>query len=260
MAKGPGKVGADAAMAAAVLLLGGYLAITGLGLAKSWGQTDPGRQAPDLDQLLGAATTAAGVTVAGWWALSMFFAFLAAVLERTGRHRAAATAGRFCPGFMRRLALAVLSVQLVSAPLAHADEPASGPAWGPTQPVAAPAGWGPTTSRSTQISIDSAASALDHQAPLSSVEPSWRPSSPISDPGLTVAWPVRQGPLPSQADVTVLAGDTLWDIAARALGPAASDVEVALHWPRWYQANIAEIGENPDVLLPGQILKPPTAA
>ena len=58
----------------------------------------------------------------------------------------------------------------------------------------------------------------------------------------------------------MLAGDTLWDIAARELGPAASDVEVALHWPRWYQANKAEIGENPDVLLPGQILKPPAAA
>jgi nucleoid-associated protein YgaU len=58
----------------------------------------------------------------------------------------------------------------------------------------------------------------------------------------------------------VHAGDTLWDIAARELGPAATDVDVARHWPRWYQANKAAIGQNPHVLLPGQILKSPSAA
>jgi nucleoid-associated protein YgaU len=84
----------------------------------------------------------------------------------------------------------------------------------------------------------------------------------MTDPDFTVAWPVRswQTPPESPAGITVLAGDTLWDIAARDLGPAASDVDVALHWPRWYQANKAKIGENPDVLLPGQILNPPAAA
>jgi nucleoid-associated protein YgaU len=58
----------------------------------------------------------------------------------------------------------------------------------------------------------------------------------------------------------VLAGDTLWDIAAHQLGPTASDVDIALHWPRWYEANKAQIGENPHVLLPGQILKAPSTA
>ncbi|HJV97818.1 MAG TPA: hypothetical protein VJ617_01790 [Arthrobacter sp.] len=97
---------------------------------------------------------------------------------------------------------------------------------------------------------------------MSGLEPNWRPSTPVTDPGLTVAWPVRAGQAQTAApaEVTVLAGDTLWDIAARDLGPGASDVEVALHWPRWYQANKAAIGHNPDVLLPGQLLKPPAAA
>jgi nucleoid-associated protein YgaU len=56
----------------------------------------------------------------------------------------------------------------------------------------------------------------------------------------------------------VLAGDPLCDIASQQLGPTASDVEVALHWPRWYEANKARIGESPHVLLPGQILNAPS--
>lgn len=261
-APGQRRVGADAAMASAILLLGGFLLATGHGLTGPWILAAPGRHGPDLDQLLVAATTAAGVGVASWWALCMTCALLAAALERTGRERAAATAGRFCPAFMRRLALALLSAQLVSTPLAHADEPASGPGWGPTQSVAARAAWAPTAGTIAHVSADAEGTALEHQVPLSGLYPNWRPSSPIADPDLVVAWPARarQTPGTAHAGVTVLAGDTLWDIAARDLGPSASDVEVALHWPRWYQANKAQIGENPNILLPGQILTPPAAA
>jgi hypothetical protein len=259
MAASKGKFVSDAAMSAAILVLGGYLGTVGQGLAGRW---VPIGQAPDFDQLLGAAATAAGLAVVAWWVLSMLCAFLAAVLERTGRQLGAATVGGFCPLFMRRLALAVLSVQLCSTPLANAAEPVSGPDWGPTQAVSVPAAWGPAAPTAAREIDDAAASAFEDRRPQSGVQPQWRPSSPITDPDFTIARPVRagQGPPESPADITVLAGDTLWDIAARDLGPAASDVDVALHWPRWYQANKAEIGENPDVLLPGQILKPPAAA
>jgi nucleoid-associated protein YgaU len=60
--------------------------------------------------------------------------------------------------------------------------------------------------------------------------------------------------------VAVLAGDSLWDIVAQHLGPEASDVEIALEWPRWYEANKTLIGQDPDVLLPGQVLLPPSPA
>jgi nucleoid-associated protein YgaU len=60
--------------------------------------------------------------------------------------------------------------------------------------------------------------------------------------------------------VTVLAGDSLWTIVANHLGHGASDVDIALEWPRWYEANKELIGQNPDVLLPGQILLPPAPA
>ncbi len=52
-------------------------------------------------------------------------------------------------------------------------------------------------------------------------------------------------------------GDTLWALAARRLGPDATDAEIAAEWPRWYGANDAVIGSDPDLLLPGQRLSPP---
>jgi nucleoid-associated protein YgaU len=83
------------------------------------------------------------------------------------------------------------------------------------------------------------------------------------NPGMLAA-PATRAPAEAAAGeaegVTVQAGDTLWDIAARHLGHGASDLDVALQWPRWYQANASIIGQNPDVLLPGQILQPPSSA
>jgi nucleoid-associated protein YgaU len=32
---------------------------------------------------------------------------------------------------------------------------------------------------------------------------------------------------------------------------------VAASWPRWYAANRRVIGADPDLILPGQILRPP---
>ncbi|GEA88620.1 hypothetical protein Q760_08230 [Cellulomonas cellasea DSM 20118] len=58
--------------------------------------------------------------------------------------------------------------------------------------------------------------------------------------------------------VVVATGDSLWRIAQRALGPDASDQEVAAEWPRWYAANADVIGADPGLLLPGQVLRVPS--
>jgi hypothetical protein len=57
--------------------------------------------------------------------------------------------------------------------------------------------------------------------------------------------------------VRVRPGDSLWLIAARRIGPGASDAQVADSWPQWYAANRKVIGVDPDVILPGQQLIPP---
>jgi nucleoid-associated protein YgaU len=52
-------------------------------------------------------------------------------------------------------------------------------------------------------------------------------------------------------------GDSLWLIAARRLGPDASDEQIAANWPRWYAANRAAIGDDPSLIEPGQVLHAP---
>ncbi|WP_298747781.1 LysM peptidoglycan-binding domain-containing protein [uncultured Serinicoccus sp.] len=60
--------------------------------------------------------------------------------------------------------------------------------------------------------------------------------------------------------VVVRRGDTLWDLAARHLGPGATSADIAQEWPRWYAANLATIGPDPDLILPGQELTVPGTA
>ncbi len=62
----------------------------------------------------------------------------------------------------------------------------------------------------------------------------------------------------SEATVhVVVRGESLWSIAAAALGPDATAGEVAAEWPRWWQANLEVVGHDPDQLLPGQHLRRP---
>ena len=60
--------------------------------------------------------------------------------------------------------------------------------------------------------------------------------------------------------IVVKAGDSLWSIAARELGPAASNEAIAARWPQWYAANRQVIGSDPDLIRPGQVLHSPAAA
>jgi hypothetical protein len=59
------------------------------------------------------------------------------------------------------------------------------------------------------------------------------------------------------AIVVVHRGDTLWDIAERHLGPGAHNAQVAAEWPRWHAANRSTVGPDPNLILPGQRLRPP---
>ena len=72
---------------------------------------------------------------------------------------------------------------------------------------------------------------------------------------------LRSGvPVRVRARVVVQPGDSLWSIAARELGPDASAEAIAARWPEWYAANRQVIGDDPDLILPGQVLRSPAAA
>ncbi len=59
--------------------------------------------------------------------------------------------------------------------------------------------------------------------------------------------------------IVVQRGDTLWSIAARHLGPAATTPQISAGWHRWFAANRQVIGDDPNAITPGQVLRPPAA-
>jgi hypothetical protein len=73
----------------------------------------------------------------------------------------------------------------------------------------------------------------------------------------------RSGPMPAghpPRSVVVRPGESLWTIAADHLGSAATTARVAAAWPRWYAANVAVIGPDPDLVAVGTVLAVPPRA
>jgi nucleoid-associated protein YgaU len=78
-------------------------------------------------------------------------------------------------------------------------------------------------------------------------------------------WPAAGAPAPAATappgDRVVVRGDCLWHIAADSLsgqpGRPPDDAEVAVAVDAWWHANADVIGPDPDVLLPGQVLRAP---
>lgn len=274
-------LGTDAAMASLILLLGCFLAGSGAQLAQRLRSSAARRQSLSFEDHLAVAANTTGLIVVTWWALSFLIAVTAALLERSGSRRAAVAAGRFSPAFMRRLALAAVGLQLATAPLAHAGPGPGAPAPAPHIPPAVAAAWtptggaldgtapatgtparGPGPAAASGPSPDPAPrpSVSSVRSRILGVDPHWTPAPPPVDPGALAPLPLRpppQQPAVGAGEVTVRAGDSLWSICAAELGPLASDVDIALAWPRLYQANRKLIGSDPGLLLPGQVLRLP---
>jgi nucleoid-associated protein YgaU len=59
----------------------------------------------------------------------------------------------------------------------------------------------------------------------------------------------------------VQAGDCLWNIAGRQLGPGATNAAIDWAWRSIYALNRAAIGDNPNLIRPGLTLTlPPRSA
>jgi nucleoid-associated protein YgaU len=194
-----------------------------------------------FDDLL--ALVAAGVAwaVLAWLTTGLLLNLAAQARPADGRLGRVARA--ITPLAVRRLAALLLGLGLVGAPLAlavpaQADRTvaAAGQLADPTEPP-----------------VD--VPALDRWTPDRPVAPSASPSRPAEPSALLVSRPHRGRAVSDH--VVVRRGDTLWDIAARALGPNASVADIAASWPGWYAANRSTIGPDPDLILPGQLLRPP---
>jgi len=78
---------------------------------------------------------------------------------------------------------------------------------------------------------------------------------PPGDSGATAPPPLSADRTES---VIVRGGDSLWSIAAHHLPPNPTDTDIDIAWRAWYFANKDVIGNNPDLIQPGQHLLPPT--
>ncbi|MDO8148028.1 LysM peptidoglycan-binding domain-containing protein [Isoptericola sp. b515] len=177
--------------------------------------------------------------------------------RRDGRHVLDTALGPWVPRLVHRLARGAVGVGvgagLALTPVgALADE-----APGADAPVVLDVGWRSTTDPAPPDPAASAhpvAPATTHTAELtSSPLDTDVPAGSADSAGRAEA---RPGP-PDRDEVVVVRGDTLWDIASRGLPDAASDGDVLAEVVRWHAANRDVIGDDPDEILPGQVLRSP---
>lgn len=85
------------------------------------------------------------------------------------------------------------------------------------------------------------------------------PERPTGGPVLAER-PVVRSPQPTSTPAThvVRAGESLWTIAADHLPARADGDDVARAVRRWHRTNRAVLGDDPDLIHPGQRLRPPT--
>lgn len=222
------------------------------------------------------------------WLAAALVVSAAVVLPGAAGRVADVVSRRIAPGAVRRLGRVAVGVTLVTGVGLGSALPASaaGPAPSPSSTTTSaatggsltawgdldwpdPAGDAPTTSATPTPAGDPPAASAGPtpvRPPASSpravaptaAAPTAAPAAPSPSVALTGA-AVPRASDDAPAEVVVVRGDTLWALAARHLGPDATDAEIAAEWQRWYAHNRGAIGDDPDLLLPGQRLSAPGA-
>jgi nucleoid-associated protein YgaU len=266
------------------MILGCAIVMAGAGQA-----LHHGTGAGSLEGVLGLGLSALGLTLVGWWALTLLIAVVAEVVLRRGPSTAARCAQRCTPALMRRLAAALLGFNLLAVPSmgqaapggsdamcvvtvsdgatpvcttaqsyssvpthAEAAPSSKSPYWStPAVSAAVPTGASPGASNNNKVTERD--EPREEQVPP--VSPAWQPAPMPAHGGALLRSPTRT--IIDEGEVVVAPGDSLWSIAGDRLGPLATATDIAEAWPAWYDTNMATIGDDPSLLLPGQVLKAP---
>lgn len=204
-----------------------------------------GASPPDFDTLLVTAATWVLLATLGWGGLLV----LVALAERVSRGRLRVVDRLACPPRLRPLLLALAGTAVLApgaahaAPAPHVEDPGTTPVHVlpvPTRPVDA---------GGTERPAPAPASRPAPAAPTARTAPT-APTVPTASD----ATAVRQR---TAALVTVRPGDSLWALAQRRLGPDAAATEVADLVARVHRRNLDVVGDDPDLVRPGQQLRFP---
>jgi nucleoid-associated protein YgaU len=224
-------------------LMSAFLLLVGC-LALRWATAAPlasiGEGVARFDDVVGLAAAVACWTLLGWVALVLALTALGSIPGALGRVGAEA-ATRLTPVAMSKAARLALGLTVVAGPAT----------------VALPVNAAPMATRVT--ALDGPAANTEALSLPDVGRPGWIEAANTTE--------VNTEPAPTGsarravATVAVEAGDCLWTIAAEALaatiGSEPSNAAVADEWPRWYALNRAAIGADPDLLLPGMLLRAP---
>jgi nucleoid-associated protein YgaU len=221
------------------------------------GLRDPGAwiARAGADTVVSTLAATALWVVCVWLGLALL-SVLAGALPGTAGVIARSFASAAVPAILRRAVAGTLGVGILVAPAAALASPVPSPtssarSASPALPSPLPApSWPSARAGSAQPTIATPGWP-------STAEPIPRPPGGTGPPA---ARDDRRQPPAANESVVVRPGDSLWVIAAARIGRPASDDQVAVAWPRWYVANRVEIGSDPNLIKPGQILHAPRPA
>ncbi|WP_285726278.1 LysM peptidoglycan-binding domain-containing protein [Psychromicrobium xiongbiense] len=274
-------------MTLSILLLGAALLFCGSVTMPRFGRTNLWNTL-ELADVVAAIAIVSGLAVTLWWVLSLIVSLSWAIAAKRHPGRSPRVV-RIAPTSMQRTVAVLVGLQLALAPSAQAGIPtlaaptspawtasssdsSSYPLWKPSPsggtdpswhlaPQANPSpSWKPSPGEASSPARPASPSTPPKADtnPAVGASPLWQPSAPATTPGLLAPAPQRPVIGAEQSHV-VRPGDSLWSIAARALGPLADDAEIARAWPLWYALNRSVIGEDAHLIQPGQILLAPPA-
>ena len=230
-----------------------------------------------LRDIIGLLANAAALTGGALLALAL-------CAERVRRHHSGSNfvryADRVMPATVHRIAVGILTLlatvaSVVTPSVASADTSLRGwlespsvpttvvttaPAPNSTSPL--PASIAPPTPSAAPVLHPHTSAAPPPSSPDPTRSPSTRALTPVA-PAMPTPTPTTPAPadpprvVDSSVQYVVVAGDCLWDIAARLIGSGASNAAIDRGWRAIYAANRAAIGDDPGLIHPGLVLTIP---
>jgi hypothetical protein len=209
---------------------------------------------PTFDDLTVAGAAVLAWILFGYLALGALLTLLAALPGVVGG-ACGALADAVTPRAYRRIAQLALGLTVIA-----------GPAFGTVGASATPGTAPIQTSSTSALNLDRPGatghvSAVDLDVPGNSDRSRLdldRPGNTSTAPRATDRDPLIRPVRDLDEDhYTVRRGDCLWHIAERHLGPGATSAEITAEWHRWYHANRDVIGDDPDLILVGQVFRVP---